>query len=56
VNVGDNPNDATSIALGIVHSCARRATGIVCWGQNVLQQLGDGSGADQALPVSVVGF
>jgi alpha-tubulin suppressor-like RCC1 family protein len=58
VAVADIPDDATSIAVGDVHSCARRAGGgIVCWGQNTLQQLGDDdSGAFQELPVSVIGF
>jgi alpha-tubulin suppressor-like RCC1 family protein len=56
VGVADIPGDATSLAVGIVHSCARRANTIVCWGQNVLQQLGDGSGGDQTRPVPVVGF
>ena len=58
VDVVDIPNDATSLAIGDVHSCARRASGaIVCWGQNTLQQLGDDdTGAFQMRPINVIGF
>ena len=49
--------DATSIAAGIVHSCARVSSGaIFCWGQDILQQLGDGSTSVKLTPVEVVGF
>jgi alpha-tubulin suppressor-like RCC1 family protein len=56
-NVMAIPNDATSISAGDQHSCARRSNGaLMCWGQNVLDQLGDGSGDVPVLPVEVVGF
>jgi hypothetical protein len=59
IPVASIPSDVTSIAVGDVHSCARRATGtILCWGQDAVNQLGDNNGGGQATngPVSVIGF
>ena len=39
------------------HSCARSDSGEVwCWGGNDYSQLGDGSTADSATPVAVIGL
>jgi alpha-tubulin suppressor-like RCC1 family protein len=57
VDVSSLTGHATSIAAGIVHSCARVLSGaIFCWGQDILQQLGDGSTSVKLSPVAVVGF
>jgi alpha-tubulin suppressor-like RCC1 family protein len=51
------PAEATGIAAGDTHACARTAQGgAVCWGANVHGQLGDGSDVDRSLPVPVVGL
>ncbi len=48
--------DAIDIAAGASHACALRATGaILCWGSNVLGQLGDGSFSGHG-PVVVAGL
>lgn len=47
----------TGIAMGEFHTCALLAAGTVkCWGHNGTGQLGDGTKADRAAPVGVVGL
>jgi alpha-tubulin suppressor-like RCC1 family protein len=47
----------TAIDAGAFHSCARLADGSLrCWGLNDWGQLGDGSFANSAVPVQVVGI
>ena len=41
------------ISLGGSHTCARLSTGIWCWGQNLMGQLGDGTKVDKKFPVQV---
>jgi len=49
--------DATAIALGDTHSCARRASAsVVCWGSNAQGELGDGSTTERHEPVAVAGL
>jgi alpha-tubulin suppressor-like RCC1 family protein len=49
--------NATDIAAGESHTCARLATNaIVCWGDNISGQLGNGNtGTDSSVPVFVTG-
>lgn len=47
----------TSIAAGLVHTCARYADGLVCWGENVVNEVGDDtSTSPRTGPVTVAGF
>lgn len=50
--------DAVEVAVGNLHSCARRAGGSVrCWGSNSAGQIGDGTEAFfRSAPVPVVGL
>lgn len=49
--------DVTEVVAGVVHSCARHASGAVSrWGQNITSQLGDGTIAERIRPVEVVGI
>lgn len=51
VLVGGTPLVATSLALGLNHSCALEPTGnVVCWGRGVEGQLGIGSSPASAVP------
>ena len=45
------------VALGDVHSCARKIDGTVwCWGDNSFQTLGDGTSEQRGAPTQVVGL
>lgn len=57
VNVVGLPGNTRAIAAGGRHTCALAGDGIVrCWGSNWAGQLGDGTTADHAAPVTVVGL
>lgn len=48
---------ATAVATGGGHTCAQLVDGqIMCWGDNVFGQLGDGTRDDHAKPAPVVGL
>ncbi len=42
--------DIDEIAAGGFHTCARRGTTLLCWGNNGFGQLGDGTRDDRAAP------
>ncbi len=47
----------TALHLGQFHGCALTASGsVVCWGENHVGQIGNGSGVDAYTPVSVPGL
>ncbi len=49
--------DAVAVDAGYDHACAVRATGeVVCWGNNALGQLGNGTSLLSAIPVPVSGI
>jgi alpha-tubulin suppressor-like RCC1 family protein len=50
-------SNVEAIAAGNVHTCAKVAGGMKCWGYNSNGQLGDGtSGTDRLTPVDVSGL
>lgn len=54
---GGGLTDAVELALGQNHSCARRATGaVVCWGDNIFHQIGDGTDVGRLVPTPVTGL
>ena len=58
VNVTGLSSGVLSIALGHRHACALLSTGgVKCWGSNAYGgELGNNSGGDSKVPVSVIGF
>lgn len=47
-------NDGITLASGGSHSCAVRDDGVpLCWGDNAVGQMGDGTTTDRATPVAV---
>jgi len=47
---------ATSIAAGSVHTCARHSKGLSCWGENIVNELGDNTDTNRSQQVLVSGF
>ncbi|MBK6578357.1 MAG: hypothetical protein IPG17_19600 [Sandaracinaceae bacterium] len=43
------------LAAGDYHLCARRSTGVVCWGSGQARQNGDAGALDRMLPAAVAG-
>lgn len=54
VRVGRLFDNATAISAGFFHSCALTPAGdVLCWGNNTLGQLGDGTTIDRSLATNV---
>ncbi|MBN1439629.1 MAG: hypothetical protein JW929_09490 [Anaerolineales bacterium] len=50
-------SDVAGIAAGVFHACAWKTSGEVwCWGDNLIGELGDGSGTNSPFPVRVIGL
>jgi alpha-tubulin suppressor-like RCC1 family protein len=51
------PNNIIAIATGFFHACALTTSGdVLCWGENVDGELGDGTNAGSPTPVKVGGL
>jgi alpha-tubulin suppressor-like RCC1 family protein len=46
----------TAIAVGHYHTCIVKDGGVMCWGENIDGQLGDGTTTSRATPVDVSGL
>ncbi|MES1165270.1 MAG: hypothetical protein ABUR63_05920 [Verrucomicrobiota bacterium] len=56
-NIAPGQVQVNSIAAGSVHTCARYADSLVCWGENVVNEVGDDTSmSPRLLPVTVAGF
>ena len=57
VNVSGLESGVTAVAAGVFHACAWKEAGKAwCWGENMVGELGDGTGQNSPLPVKVSGF
>lgn len=57
INVNNLSSGVTSVVAGNGHTCALRGTGeILCWGMNIVGQLGDSTMINRSEPVGVVGL
>jgi alpha-tubulin suppressor-like RCC1 family protein len=56
-NVARFAEGVVSVSSGLLHTCGLTAAGgVMCWGDNLDGQLGDGTTADRLSPVPVVGL
>ena len=54
---GETSPSASAIALGWIHTCALTGSGgVMCWGYNRHNELGDGTTIERSSPVAVSGL